>query len=123
MGTFLTRVDNPDGVFLGKAGLVPGVATRPARPGDVILVFGTGFGPTDPPTPASKLVTQAAVLAFPLVARIGGANAAVQFAGIVGAGLYQFNLVVPELEDGDHLLEMFVNGFGLQDTVYVTTQR
>ncbi|MCP4246455.1 MAG: hypothetical protein GY778_05350 [bacterium] len=114
---------HPDGVFLGKAGLIPGAATRPVRPGDVILVFGTGFGPTDPPTPSGKLVTQAAALAFPLVARIGGANAAVRFAGIVGAGLYQFNLVVPELEDGDHLLEMFVNGIGLQDTVYITAQQ
>ena len=34
-----------DGTYLGKTGLIPGLTTRPAKPGDAILLFGTGLDP------------------------------------------------------------------------------
>jgi hypothetical protein len=47
---------HPDGVFVGKPNLFSGaVPTRPAKPGDIILLFGTSFGPTNPPVPAGQL--------------------------------------------------------------------
>jgi uncharacterized protein (TIGR03437 family) len=48
-------VTGPTGVaaYLGPPGLLGGNAqTRAARPGDVITLYGTGFGPTSPQVPA-----------------------------------------------------------------------
>ena len=85
----------PDGAYLGRPGMVAGLTTRPARPGDTITVYGTGFGPTQPDTPSDASGFQPAVLATPATFSIGGVGAQVLWAGKVGAGVYQFNLAVP----------------------------
>src|SRR5437016_3409050 len=36
------------GTYIGPPGLIDGVATVPAKLGDQIMLFGTGFGPTSP---------------------------------------------------------------------------
>ena len=59
-----------DGVSIGPAGLVDGVTTVPARPGDRVTLFGSGFGATNPETPSGKVVLQAAPLANPVTVRI-----------------------------------------------------
>jgi len=91
-----------DGTFVGKDGLFGGaVATRAASPGDRILLFGTGFGPTNPATPAG-VIPAVAQLALPVSVTIGGIDADVEFSGIVGAGLYQFNVIIPAgVQTGD----------------------
>ena len=110
-----------DGVFLGAADLFDGaVATRPARPGSTVQLFGTGWGPTIPPTPTAQLVTTPAPLANEVVIRIGGVDARVQFAGIVGSGLYQLNVVIPDLPAGDHEVEASVAGFSLGVQAFIT---
>lgn len=109
-----------DGTFLAKDGLFPTLATRAAKPGDSVLFFGTGFGTTTPAAPTSMLVSAAAPLERAVVVRIGGEVAEVQFAGLVGSGLYQFNVVVPDLPPGDHEVEIFIDGEPIQDDVFVT---
>jgi uncharacterized protein (TIGR03437 family) len=109
-----------DGTYAGKAGLFLGAITRPVKPGDHILLFGNGFGATDPPTPAGAMVGQPAVCVRPVVARIGGVNAPVVWAGKVSSGLFQFNLVVPDLPDGDHLVRLYVSGHPTQLYAYIT---
>ncbi len=111
-----------DRVYLGKEGLFEGLTTRPAKPGDILLLYGTGFGPTDPPTPPGMLV-QASPCVKPVTARIGGRNAVVQYAGKTGSGLYQFNVLVPELPDGDHEVQLYVDGIPTQSGAYLTVQR
>jgi uncharacterized protein (TIGR03437 family) len=69
---------------------------REARRGETILMFGTGFGPTNPLRPAGQVVT-AAPLAAPFSVRIGGLPATATFGGLAGAGLYQFNVVIPNV--------------------------
>jgi uncharacterized protein (TIGR03437 family) len=49
--------------YVGKPNLLTGVTTTPAQPGEVIVLWGTGLGPSNPATPAGQLVTQAAPLA------------------------------------------------------------
>jgi uncharacterized protein (TIGR03437 family) len=39
--------------FAVSSGTFSGVTTVPARPGDVIILWGTGFGPTNPAAPAA----------------------------------------------------------------------
>ncbi|MEZ5401245.1 MAG: choice-of-anchor V domain-containing protein [Bryobacteraceae bacterium] len=108
------------GALLGPAGLFgTAVTTRPARPGETILLFGTGFGKTDPEVVPGDAFSGAAPLAAGnnLSIRIGGIDAAVAFAGLSGAGLYQFNVTVPDaLPDGDQLIEATVLGVAVPTT-------
>jgi hypothetical protein len=47
-----------DGTFLGKSGLFgAAVTTRPAKPGDTIILYGANFGPTNPGLPEGRGVT------------------------------------------------------------------
>ncbi len=115
---------HPDGTLLGKLGLFQGaVPTRPAKPGDVILLFGTGFGVTDPPAAEGQIVTQVGRLATPVTIRIVTAVADVRFAGLVGAGLYQFNVIVPDVPDGDHAVIAEIGGFRSQANAFITVQK
>ncbi len=90
-----------DGAAVGLPDLFGGAPARPAAPGQVISLYGTGFGATNPAVPAAEVVTVPAVLAEPVIVRFGGVPAEVQWAGLSGAGLYQINVVVPDVPDGD----------------------
>jgi uncharacterized protein (TIGR03437 family) len=112
-----------DGTLLGKPGLLGAATTRPAKPGDVILLYGTGFGPTTPPFPEGEIIRQPGILPGPITIRIGDVLANVSFAGLVGAGLYQFNVTVPALANGDHEVVAEINGFGSPSEGFITVQR
>jgi uncharacterized protein (TIGR03437 family) len=104
---------HPDGAYVAAAGaFAQEVPHRPARSGDTILLFATGLGPTTPQFPAGQLVTGAAPLAdlSLLKVTIGGVDAEVAFAGMVGVGLYQLNLVIPALPNDDHEVVATMNG-------------
>lgn len=110
-----------DGALVGPERLFRTIATRPARPGEVVLLFGTGMGQTDPATAIDQLVTEPRPLAMPPVVRIGGRPARVFFAGIVSSGLVQLNIEIPDgLTPGDHRLEVFVDGRPLEDHAELT---
>ncbi len=90
-----------DGVFVGKPDLFGGaLAARPAGPGDVILLFGTGFGLTNPSVESGRVFSGAAPLSADVTIRFGGIEADVLFGGLSGAGLNQFNVVVPDVLPG-----------------------
>ncbi|HTS25938.1 MAG TPA: TIGR03118 family protein [Bryobacteraceae bacterium] len=76
--------------------------SSPATSGEVIALYGTGFGATTPAPTAGQVVSSVAPLAAPLTVTFGGTNANVVFAGLVAAGLYQINVVVPSgVSNGD----------------------
>lgn len=102
--------------YLGPASLIgSALATRPAKPGEIILLYGTGFGPTNPSVPSGMVFNVAAQLTENVTVTIGGVTATVQFAGVTGAGLYQFNVVVPNLPDGDQKVVATIGGLSSQD--------
>ena len=117
-----------DGQFIGPTSLYPGVplgsgvGTVPAKAGDVILLFGTGFGPTNPPTNFGQTFSGAPPTTNQVTCTIGGANATVQFAGLVAPGEYQFNIQVPPAPSGDNLVVLQVNGISTQAGAYLTLQ-
>lgn len=82
-----------------------------AKAGDTIIVFATGCGPTNPATQAGVMAAQNSTLALPYQVTIGGTPAAVSFAGMVAGtvGLYQFNIVVPNVAAGDQAIELAVD--------------
>jgi uncharacterized protein (TIGR03437 family) len=113
----------PDGVYAGPPGVIAGVTSRPAVPGNVVLLFGTGFGPVNPPSPAALLVGQPAPLASPLIVRIGDTVASVGFSGLVGPGLYQFNVIVPDIPMGDQPVAIEIGGARSQANAFVAVAR
>jgi len=114
-----------DGRSIAPAGLFPGVTTEPAKPGDILLLFGTGFGPTTPAVVPGRVFSGAAPLAdlSALQVRIGGMSVVPSFAGLSGSGLYQFNVTVPNLPDGNHRIEMLINGQQIQADVQLAVRR
>ena len=69
---------------------------RPARPGEVVVIFCTGLGPVSPQTATGVLAAQQTTVATP-TANIDGLEADVLFSGLAPgfAGLYQVNVRVP----------------------------
>ncbi len=97
-------------------------ATRPVKVGETIELFGVGFGPTNPSVAAGKAFSGAAPTANPVSITIGGVAAQVLFAGITGAGMYQFNVVVPNVSSGDQALIATVSGNSTPAGVMLTIQ-
>jgi uncharacterized protein (TIGR03437 family) len=94
----------------------------PARPRETIMLFGTGCGPSEPRRPAGQVI-QAAPLASPFSVRIANVPASAAYGGIVGAGLCQFNVTVPELPDGNHPVDIQVGGVETQPRVVLPVRR
>jgi len=107
-----------DGTLVGPAG--PG--SRPAVVGEEIELYGTGFGPTNPPVSASQLISQAVPLAGAPAVSIGGVSAVVNAANLVEAGLYQLNVTIPSVPTGDQPLQAQIAGFQSRGGVFVTCQ-
>lgn len=98
--------------FVGFPSMIPGLPFAAAKPGEMVIVYALGCGPTTPITPAGIVATDAAALALPYELRIGGKVADVRFGGIATntVGLYQFNVVIPDLPTGEHPIELSVDG-------------
>jgi uncharacterized protein (TIGR03437 family) len=122
MGGTYAAAQHADYSYVGKPGLLPGATSQPAQPGETILIYGTGFGPTRPPLPSAQLVTTPAVLANSVQFTIGGVVAHVDYAGLVEAGLYQFNVKVPDVPSGDAALVAQIGGVQTQTGVLITIQ-
>jgi uncharacterized protein (TIGR03437 family) len=114
--------EHSDYSYVGATTLFAGAT--PAKPGEVVLLYGTGFGPTDPATPTGQQVTTAVPLpASSVTVTIGGAAAAVQFAGLTASGLYQFNVMVPSsLPSGDAAVVATIGGVQTQTGLSITVQ-
>jgi uncharacterized protein (TIGR03437 family) len=73
---------------------------NPAKPGDVITLYGVGFGPVapSPATGGPAGSSPPSTISPNPVAGISGRNASILFAGLTpsAVGLYQFNIVVPD---------------------------
>lgn len=102
----------PDGTFVLPEGAISGVASRPAKPGDTIILYGVGFGPVTPAIPAGQTVQQQNTLASSFQLSIGGTLATVNYDGLApdNIGLYQFNVVVPAVASGAAPLTFTLNG-------------
>ena len=107
-------------------GNIPGFSTsRPVKSGERIVAYGVGFGPTNPFVAAGTITTDLNRIAGDLQISIGGVplqDANIEYAGLAPGyiGLYQFNLLIPPLPDGDHQVIVILNGVPLPQTFYIT---
>ncbi|MCZ6750920.1 MAG: hypothetical protein O7E51_03730 [Acidobacteria bacterium] len=106
----------------------PNSAENPEVVGNVIQVFSTGLGNTDPSVPSGQLAPSQEPLArvmVPVQAQIAGRSATVHFAGLAPGfvGLYQVNVQIPQgVEPGSEVpLVLFQNGVP-SNTVTVAVQ-
>lgn len=113
-----------DGNYVGNANLIPGVPFRPAAPGETITAYGIGFGATSPAV-ASGTITGVANSVPGLVVSFGTTAATVTYAGLAPGvvGLYQFNIVVPDVVDGDYAIAFQAGSTKTAQTVYLTVKR
>jgi uncharacterized protein (TIGR03437 family) len=95
----------------------------PAKPGEMILFFGTGFGPTNPAVASGKVFSGAAPLVDNVLMRIGGTSVTPAFAGLSSSGLYQFNVTIPNLANGEHAVEMTINSVSIPTGIVLAVQR
>jgi uncharacterized protein (TIGR03437 family) len=122
-GTNYVAALHADYTYVRKADLSSSVKGMPAKPGESILIYGTGFGRTNPALPSVQLVTTPAILANSVRVTIGGVEAPVTYAGLVGPGLYQINATVPNVPDGDASVVAQIEGFQTQAGVSITIQQ
>jgi uncharacterized protein (TIGR03437 family) len=80
------------------------------------VLYGTGFGPSSPAIASRVPVEMPEPLSYPdeLTVDVGGVSASVLYAGITGAGLDQFNVILPEVTAGDQPVTISYVGFSTQ---------
>ena len=114
-----------DGTYVLPTGAIPGLTSRPANPGETIVLFGLGFGPVTPNVPAGQLAEQSTSLTTNFTASIGGVATVAPYAGLAPgfAGLYQFNIVVPQVPAGNAVPFTFtLGGTAGTQTLYLAVQ-
>jgi uncharacterized protein (TIGR03437 family) len=78
--------------ILGPTGSSFGYPTVAAQAGDVVELFGVGFGPTNPAVPAGAAFSGAAPTIDTIGLYINNVMVSPTFVGLSSAGLYQINL-------------------------------
>ena len=116
------------GVPVADPALVPG--GQAAKPGDLVTLYGTGFGDFMQPVPAGQLTTVADPLANPITVTIGATTlspADVLYAGTSPGslgGLYQFNVRIPaSTPNGETPVTITIGGFSTQTGLTIPVQQ
>jgi uncharacterized protein (TIGR03437 family) len=109
--------------IIGPTGSSLGYPTVAAKAGDVVELYATGFGPTNPAVPPGQAFSGAAGAVDAVNVKIGSWNVTPPFAGLSGAGLVQINLTIPGgLGTGDIPLVATVGGSQTPSTVVISLQ-
>jgi uncharacterized protein (TIGR03437 family) len=103
--------EHANGTPIGPAATIQ--TATPAEPGETIMLFATGFGA---PLASGEALAQAPAIV------IDGIDADVTFAGLVGPGLFQFNVAVPSnVTLGQDVLVVGLSGnFETQSNAFLT---
>jgi uncharacterized protein (TIGR03437 family) len=98
-----------------------GIPSRPAKSGDIVMLYGIGFGPVTPATPAGTIAPGTASLNNVTVL-LNQTSAQVLYAGIAPGfvGLYQFNIKVPAVAPNDYPLKVQIGNVTVNQTLFIT---
>lgn len=119
---------NADFSIAADPALIPGA--RAAKPGDVVLLFATGLGPTTPVYQAGEIPGSVAPTREAVTVTVGGTTLAatdVLYAGVVPgsiSGLYQLNIRIPaSTADGEIPVVLRIGGQATQSNATLTVRR
>jgi uncharacterized protein (TIGR03437 family) len=110
---------------------ITGVTSQRPQPGQIITLYGVGFGPvtsgqsTAASVEAGQIVQQPNTLAGQFAVYFNGVPAQVTYAGLQpgSVGLYQINVVVPNISASDIVpLTFTLNGVPGTQTLYTVVQ-
>jgi uncharacterized protein (TIGR03437 family) len=115
--------------FVMPTGAVPGIASAPAKVGEIIILYGIGFGPVTPSFSAGQIVTATNKLSAPLLVNFGSTPADLScsscYAGMAPnfVGLYQFQFAVPNVAASNAVPFSFsLGGTAGAQTLYTAVQ-
>lgn len=99
----VAAVNAVSGALVGRGG-----SFTPAKPGDYLTIYATGFGATDPVVPYGELAAGAARVTATVRVRVGTVDldaADILYAGVApfNAGLHQLSIRLPESTPGGDL--------------------
>jgi uncharacterized protein (TIGR03437 family) len=114
-----------DGAYVlnTSTGAAFGLNSRPAKPGDLIIAYGIGFGDVTPAILPGVIVQQSNALVNPVTISFGSTPATLAYAGLAGnfVGLYEFYITVPSgLANGDYQINVTQQGTTVPQTMYLT---
>jgi uncharacterized protein (TIGR03437 family) len=117
-----------DGTYVLPTSAIPGINSRPAHPGETIVIYGVGFGAVTPNIPAGQVVTESNQLVAPFEILFGPtpAPSPLVYFGLAPnlVGAYQFNIVVPTVPDNDLVpLTFTLGGVPGTQTLFTAVRR
>jgi uncharacterized protein (TIGR03437 family) len=112
---------------IGATGLISGLTFTPAKPGEILTIYGISFGPVNPAVAPGVLAPGAASTTNNPVVMVGSVTlnpSDVLYAGVSpgSAGLYQLNIKVPALADGDYPVTLSLGSFTTPAGGYLTVK-
>ena len=122
---YLVATFASDGAYVlnTSVGAGLGINSRTAKPGDLIIAYGIGFGDVTPSILPGVIVGQSNALTNPVTISFGTTPAALSYSGLAGnfVGLYEFYITVPAgLANGDYQINVSQNGAKVPQTIYLS---
>jgi uncharacterized protein (TIGR03437 family) len=107
-----------------STGAAFGLNSRPAKPGDILVGYGIGFGDVTPSILPGVIVGASNALVNPIAVSFGSTPATLSYSGLAGSfvGLYEFYINVPNVPDGDYQINVTQNGTAVPQTMYLTVE-
>ena len=111
-----------------ESGTFSGAATAPAKPGDVVVLWGTGFGPTIPSDPVGEETPSKGTYSTSTLPKVTLNNVPVTVYGAALAsgdgGLYQVAIQVPSsMADGEFPVQATIGGVTSPSGVVLAVQQ
>lgn len=118
----------PDLTFVGTPNLIAGAAFRPVKPGQAITIYGIGFGDVTPNNGTAVIGPGAIVgqlnSVSGLTVKFNDLPATTTYFGLSPGlvGLYQFDVIVPDVPDGDVQVKFNIRGTDVAQTLFLTVK-
>jgi uncharacterized protein (TIGR03437 family) len=111
----------PEYAFVGNTSF--GSVFRPAKPHDIVWMFGIGFGDVSGGTVPGVIAAGTEKIVAPVTISFGTTPANVSYKGLYGGyvGLYLFIVEVPDVPDGDYQINVAAGGQPLQQPPFFLT--
>jgi uncharacterized protein (TIGR03437 family) len=121
---YMVATFNSDGAYVlnTATGASFGLTSRPAKPGDLIIAYGIGFGDVTPSILPGIIVGQSNTLVNPVTVSFGSTNASLVYQGLAGSfvGLYEFYITVPNVANGDYQINVTQKGAAVPQKMSLT---